>query len=77
MLEGLTPITSETKCKVGQLLDTLDESDEKILQAALDDTDTWSALALKNALMQRGISVGDVVIGKHRRGLCVCKANNA
>lgn len=77
MLEGLTPITYAGKCKVGQLLDTLDESDAKILQAALDNTEMWSAHGLKNALMQRGISVGDVVIGKHRRNLCVCKAHNA
>jgi len=73
VLEGLKPIPRVVKCKVGQLLETLEPSDQEILQAALADTKKWSSHGLKNALMERGITIGDVVIGKHRRGLCVCR----
>lgn len=72
MLEGLKPLPRQIKCKVGQLMETLNENDQTILQAALDDTKTWSSHGLRVALLERGIVVGDVVITKHRRKTCVC-----
>ena len=77
MLEGLKPIPRKQLCKVGELLEKLEQSDRDILQAALNDFETWSSHGLRIALLERGIIVGDVVIGKHRRKTCVCVVSNA
>lgn len=72
MLEGLTPPPNKSVyCKIEQLSATLDESDKKILTDALDNPD-WSANGLSMALRQRGFSVADVTITKHRQKACAC-----
>jgi hypothetical protein len=73
MLEGLTPPKNRSVyCKVADVYATLDESDRKILQAAVDDVDTWGARTLSTALRNRGLSMADTTITKHRNKGCAC-----
>lgn len=73
MLEGLTPPERTFPCHVRTILERLDESDKKILLDALADMESWSHVALAQALTQRGIQCSDKPIRKHRSGICSCK----
>lgn len=73
MLEGLTPPPNKSVyCKIDLMAQELDESDRKILFDAIDDHETWGARTLSSALRQRGISVADTTITKHRQRACAC-----
>lgn len=73
MLEGLKPPAQQSKpCRVMQILDTLDTSDQVILAQALEDYQTWPAKTLSNALKERKVLLADTTISKHRRNLCAC-----
>lgn len=73
MLEGLTPPANKAiYCKVAQTMEGLEESDAKILQAALDDTARWKNKTLANALRAKGLSLADTTIAKHRTKTCAC-----
>jgi hypothetical protein len=73
MLEGLEPPQNKTVfCKVDHVMSQLEESDTKILQEALDDTERWKHKTLSNALRARGISLADTTISKHRLRVCAC-----
>ena len=73
MLEGLTPPKSAAiYCKVDQTIATLSESDANILIAALMDQETWGDRTLSNALRERGISIADTTLRKHRNKVCAC-----
>lgn len=73
MLEGLEPAKSKAEyCKVKQTLETLDDKDTKILLDALADKDRWSDKGLSTALRQRGLSIADTTIAKHRKSACAC-----
>ena len=73
MLEGLTPPKNRAVyCRINQLLDDMTSEDQKILTDALADTIAWSANALSTALRQRGVSVADTTIAKHRNKACAC-----
>ena len=73
MLEGLTPPKNKTVyCKIEQTLSSLSEADAKILTEALDNTDAWGARTLSTALRERGISIADTTITKHRSRTCAC-----
>lgn len=72
MLEDLQPGGYTPPCKVRQLADTLDESDAKILMDAVNDSQTWGAIALRNALVKRGVKASDKSIQRHRDGRCDC-----
>ena len=73
MLEGLEPAKSKSEyCKVQQTLETLDDKDTKILTDALADKDRWSDKGLSTALRQRGLSIADTTIAKHRKKACAC-----
>ena len=73
MLEGLEPPTNKSVyCKVDQMKDTLSAEDYAIFIAAVDDKDKWPAKTLTNALRQRGVSVADTTITKHRQRACAC-----
>jgi hypothetical protein len=73
MLEGLEPPKSKSVyCKVAQTLEKLDENDAKILSAALQNIDRWAAKTLQNALRERGLSLSDTTITKHRNKTCAC-----
>lgn len=72
MLEGIAPTKREYPCAVGEVRKDLSDSDRKILDDALADTDTWSAYSLSVALKSRGLKVHDKPIKKHRDGTCIC-----
>ena len=73
MLEGLKPPQNKTVyCKIEQTLSSLSESDAKIMAEALDNTDVWGARTLSTALRERGISIADTTITKHRNRVCAC-----
>lgn len=73
MLEGLEPVKSKSEyCKIQQTLETLDAKDQKILTDALADKDRWSDKGLSTALRQRGLSIADTTLSKHRKQICAC-----
>ena len=73
MLENLVPKKNKSEyCKIANTLAILDEPDVKILVTALEDRDTWSAKGLSNALRERGLSIADTTIAKHRNKVCAC-----
>jgi len=73
MLEGLTPPESKSVyCKVKETLSSLDDSDRKILEDALADTERWKHKTLSNALRTKGVSLADTTISKHRLRVCAC-----
>lgn len=71
-LDGLTPHVKEVSCKVRMLLITLSEQDQEVLATAVHDEQRWPARTLSNSLKQRGVSLTDLTITKHRRGFCSC-----
>jgi hypothetical protein len=71
MLEGLTPPKQIHPCKVRDILQSLDASDQEILKKILVDP-AWSDKALENALNERGVKISDTPIRKHRKGRCSC-----
>lgn len=73
MLENLEPPKNKAVyCKINQVLETLEESDKQILAEALADRNKWAAKTLSNALRQRGLSIADTTITKHRLKTCAC-----
>lgn len=73
MLENLEPPQNKAVyCKIDQLAAELDEADAKILMDAIDDKARWGARTLATALRQRGVSVADTTISKHRNKGCAC-----
>ncbi len=73
MLEGLTPAKRRARpCAVIALIDRLDEADGAILSEAVENVQRWTANALSAALRERGITIADMTITRHRNKLCVC-----
>lgn len=73
MLEGLEPKKNKSVyCKIALVMDTLDQKDQKILTEALEDKDKWSDKGLSTAVRERGLSIADTTIAKHRRRICAC-----
>ena len=54
-------------------MDTLSESDQKILRDALANEEAWGNTALSKALTDRGLRISEKPIRKHRGGYCSCK----
>lgn len=79
MLEGLKPPLNKVYyCRVSQLMAELDEADQEILNQAIADYQSWPAKTLQNALKERGLTLADTTITKHRKKLCACvKESNA
>lgn len=79
MLEGLKPPPHKAwDCRVRAILEKLETSDQEILKTALEDLESWPAKTLSKALRERGITLADTTITKHRQLLCQCgKAPNA
>jgi hypothetical protein len=71
MLEGMTPPSKLSPCKVRQLLETLEPKDQEILKAALINP-AWGHLTLTNSLKDRGIAISESPVRKHRLGRCSC-----
>lgn len=73
MLEGLTPPKNKSEfCKVEQILSKLSEADRVVLVEALDNQMLWPHATLARAIRQRGVSLADVTIAKHRIRTCAC-----
>jgi hypothetical protein len=73
MLEGLKPPHERLyPCKVAQVMQMMETSDQVILTQALEDYQTWPAKTLSNALKERKVMLADTTITKHRRNLCQC-----
>ena len=73
MLEDLAPPVRVMPCAVRTLRDSLDEADRVILMKAMADIDQWPNRTLAEALRQRGVSISEKPIRKHRMGLCSCE----
>lgn len=74
MLEGLKPPPNRTYfCRVAQVLAELDQADREILTQALNDTQSWPAKTLSNALRERNLSLADTTISRHRQLICQCR----
>lgn len=73
MLEGLTPPkNAAVYCRIDQLQEQMSDKDKEIFINAINDDKSWSANALSRALRQRGVSVADTTISKHRSKSCAC-----
>jgi len=71
MLEGLTPPSRQTPCRVRDVMETLEPKDQDILEKALADP-AWGTKTLSNALRERGLQVSETPLTKHRAGRCSC-----
>lgn len=72
MLENLQPPDHSRACRIGSILAELNETDQVILNDALNDQARWSSNALVTALKERGVQVSIHPIINHRRGICKC-----
>jgi hypothetical protein len=72
LLDDLTPHVKRYSCKVATIANELEPEDRAIFLAAIQDRNTWSNRSLSNALRNRGITLVDTSISKHRDGLCSC-----
>lgn len=73
MLEGLTPPPKRAHiCKFANVRSVLSSSDQKILDEAMADTESWPTETLLRELKKRGLDVGRETLRLHRRGDCVC-----
>lgn len=73
MLEGLTPPKNKAiYCRIADMAAELEKSDKAIFLEAIDNSTAWSANALSTALRQRGLSVADTTITRHRNKVCAC-----
>jgi len=73
MLESLEPPRNLVyTCKVDLLKDELSEDDYKILMEAINDRQKWGAKTLNKALAERGLSLADTTITRHRNKQCAC-----
>lgn len=72
MLEDLVPPSRNTRCKMGRIIDSLDENDQDILGKALLATNVWSAKALARELTNRGLAITEGPLSLHRSKSCGC-----
>lgn len=73
MLENLKPPETLRPCRIGRILESLEDKDRAILQNALDDVETWGANTLAKQLGKvANIKTADGTITKHRQKGCIC-----
>jgi hypothetical protein len=73
MLEGLTPPNlNKRSCKVGTILEGLNEADRKILSDAVADSVHWPVKTLSKALSEKGVMISDSPLYNHRSKNCAC-----
>jgi hypothetical protein len=73
MLEDVKPPTAfRGSCKVGAILETLSQSDQEILTAAIFDSATWPIKTLSRALTDKGLQISDTPLTSHRLKNCAC-----
>lgn len=72
MLENLKPTVKKTPCKVRTVLESLNELDAQILEAAVLDSAKWKVKTLADELRTLGIVISEKPITTHRARLCSC-----
>lgn len=72
MLENLKPPVRVQPCRVREIFESLDSSDQTIFSKAILDRDAWTAHGLSVELRKIGLQIGDDTIRKHRAGECSC-----
>jgi hypothetical protein len=72
MLENLEPTPKILPCRVRSTIEGLEAKDGEILESAVADP-KWTPHSLSNALFQRGLSLSDKAIKRHRIQQCSCK----
>lgn len=78
MLEDLVAPNRIRPCMIRSVLSGLEESDQKILKAALADHDSWSHRGLAKALGEKGLPLGEKIIRDRRArpcSECVCRVD--
>lgn len=71
MLEGLTPINRKKSCAFAMFRDTLEASDQRILDDAMENPE-WSTNGLVRALNERGLKIAYQNLYRHRSKGCSC-----
>jgi hypothetical protein len=72
MLENLEPPVRKTPCKVRDLLESLEPPDAEILEAAVLDSARWKIKTLADELNNRGLTISETPLSKHRARNCSC-----
>ena len=72
MLENLKPPTKKSPCKVRALMDSMNELDAQILEAAVLDSAKWKIKTLADELRGLGLVISEKPIATHRARLCSC-----
>jgi hypothetical protein len=72
LLDDLAPHKQVRPCRIRTLMGELEESDKKILQAAIADEMKWPDHTLYKALKRLKISASADAISRHRTGVCSC-----
>jgi hypothetical protein len=71
LLDDLTPPVKIWPCQVQKVAESLDPKDAEILLAAVVNPE-WKYQALEMALRDKGISLGQTGIKRHRLRTCSC-----
>jgi hypothetical protein len=71
LLDDLKPPVKVWPCQVKKVSEGLDPKDAAILLAAVANPE-WKYLALEMALRDKGITLGQTGIKRHRLGTCSC-----
>jgi len=72
MLENLKPPSKKSPCKVRALMDSMNELDAQILEAAVLDSAKWKIKTLADELRSFGLVISEKPIATHRARLCSC-----
>lgn len=72
MLENLKPPAKKSPCKVRTLMDSLNELDAEILEAAVLDSAKWKIKTLADELRSLGLVISEKPLTTHRARLCSC-----
>jgi metal-responsive CopG/Arc/MetJ family transcriptional regulator len=72
MLENLQPPNKKTPCKVRTVMDSLNELDAQILEAAVLDSAKWKIKTLADELKSLGLVISEKPLTTHRARLCSC-----
>lgn len=74
-LDNLVAHKQVRPCRVRTVMTELEDSDKKILGAALVDPLQWPDHTLYKALKRLDISLSADAINRHRTGVCSCLKN--
>lgn len=71
LLDDLTPPKKRWPCAVRTLVERLDTTDAEVLTSAVMNPE-WRFLALETALFEKGLTLSQGVIKRHREKTCSC-----